>query len=204
MTAKNIHNESELLLRLSRGDEQAFNQLYEFYSATVHNTIMRYTGDPEEAKEVLQQVFIKLWEGRAGLAEVASLKDYLFIATRNGVFNYFNQLARQARLKNQFSSLQEVSDDAGIIEAEQKELTQWWLKAIDRLPAQQKQVYQYIERENLTLDQVSEKLQLSKATVKKHLELGRRSVRNYLQVVLPSHWGDAFTITMTLLILSSH
>lgn len=165
---------------------------------------MRYTGDPEEAKEVLQQVFIKLWEGRAVMAEVASLKDYLFIATRNGVFNYFNQLTRQARLKDQLSNLQEASGEADIIEAEQKELNHWWLKAIDRLPVQQKQVYQYIEWENWTLDQVSEKLQLSKATVKKHLELGRRSVRNYLQTVLPSYRGDAFTITMILLILSSH
>jgi RNA polymerase sigma-70 factor (ECF subfamily) len=187
----NIYIEKELLLRVAKGDGQAFNQIYELYSGTIYNTLVRFTQDPEEAKELSQQIFIKLWESRAVLEQVASLKDYLFIATRNAVFNYFKQLSRQARLKNQLDRPYETANPPIQIAAEQREFENLWQRAINRLPLQQKQVYQRIERENGTLDQVAEELQISRATAKKHLELARKSVRNHLRKALPSYFGEA-------------
>lgn len=200
MPDNNIDNENELLLRIAKGDGRAFNEIYELYSGTIYNTLVRFTQDPEEAKEVLQQAFIKLWESRAILGQVASLKDYLFIATRNAVFNYFKQLSRQARLKNQLYRAENTAGHTIQIAAEQREFENLWQKAINRLPLRQRQVYQRLERENGTLDQVAEELQISRATAKKHLELARKSVRDYLRKTLPSYFGDTSATALLFLL----
>ena len=206
MPDNSIINEKELLLRVAKGDGRAFNEIYELYSGTIYNTLVRFTQDPEEAKEVLQQTFIKLWESRAVLGQVTSLKDYLFIASRNAVFNYFRQLSRQARLKNQLDRTDRTASHTIQIAAEQKEFENLWQKAINRLPLQQRQVYQRIELENGTLDQVAEELQISRATGKKHLELARKSVRDYLRKTLPSYFGDtsATALLFFLLFFQNH
>ncbi len=206
MPDNNRYNEKELLVRVAKGDGHAFNRIYELYSGTIYNTLVRFTQDPEEAKEVLQQTFIKLWERRAVLEQVASLKDYLFIATRNAVFNYFKQLSRQARLKDQLNRPDGTASHPIQIAAEQREFENLWQRAINRLPFQQKQVYQRIERENGTLDQVAEELQISRATAKKHLELARKSVRNHLRKALPSYFGDtsATALFIFLFFFQSH
>lgn len=185
--AQQIDNAPELLYRLSKGSEQAFNQIYNCYSGTIFNTLMTYVQDPEEAKEILQQIFIKIWERRAVMAQVTNLNEYLFITTRNSVYNYFNRLSRQATLRLGFIDHQHTISvaDPGQ-EIGEKEFFHMWLEAVSQLPPQQRQVYQWIEQQDWTLDQASVELKLSKATVKKHLELGRRSVRSFLKSRLSS------------------
>ncbi len=203
MPVQKIANVPELLCRLSQGSEEAFNQIYNCYSDTIFNTLITYVRDPEEAKEILQQIFIKIWERRAVMAGVTNLNDYLFIATRNSVYNYFNRLSRQARLKLRFTNHQyalSATPEQGISE---KEFFHLWLEAINRLPPQQRQVYQWIEQQDWTLDQASGELKLSKATVKKHLELGRKSVKAYLKNRLSSLSTDA-TFGMLIIFLLSH
>ncbi len=162
-----LHNEEEVLQGLSRGNQADFNTVYNTFNGTVFNTAMMYVRDPVEAQEIVQQVFVKLWERRAVFSEVHNLKDYLFISTKNAIFNFFNQLEKQARITNTFADHTHTSIPETAFE--ERQYHDYWLQVIEELPTQQKQVYKMIEIQDNTLDEVTDKLNLSKATVKNTL-----------------------------------
>ncbi|MBO9571231.1 MAG: sigma-70 family RNA polymerase sigma factor [Chitinophagaceae bacterium] len=175
-----MHNQTELLLRVSNGDERAFREIYDAYSATAYNTIKRYIPDPDDCAEIFQQVFIQLWEKRSRVSEIENIADYLFVMTRNRVFRHLHNLRRQSEIlhhvKSETEHLRSGNNNTLLLQQYQR----WWDEAIDALTPNQKQVYLLIEKEELNLDEVAGKLGIAKATVKKHLELGRRSVRQIM------------------------
>lgn len=80
--------EEQAVTLLSKEDNhEAYSYLYEMYWSKVYNFARLYISSIEDAKEIVQIVFVKLWETRAFLKENESLKGYLFIITRNIIFN---------------------------------------------------------------------------------------------------------------------
>ena len=183
-------NEHALLQRIAEGDNDAFSEVYYFYNRTVYNTVMTYVKDEIVAQEIVQDVFVKLWERRTALSSVRSFRDYFFVSVRNYVFDHFNKLSRQARL---YERLKEEQPDEGVSDADhlliEKQYGEIVDKAIEQLPARQKEVYLLVEKGELDFDQIAERLALSRATVKKHLELARRSVRGYVSTHMQDHFG---------------
>jgi RNA polymerase sigma-70 factor (ECF subfamily) len=178
-------SDSELLLRVVKGEEAAFQFVYEKYSPQVFTTLRKYITDAEECKELLQQIFITLWEKRALLAEVQSLDRYLFTTTRNKVFRHFNILQKQVRLTGELLANQPAAGD-NQHSLELQECLKWWQVAIDQLTTQQKQVYTLVELHQVTLDEAAAHMHISKATLKKHLELARKAVRSSMSRYLAS------------------
>lgn len=78
-----------VLAKFKQGDESAFTFLYEHYWRKVYRFSEIYLTDKDEIKEVVQDVFIKLWESRAQINENKDIDGLLFIMTRNVIFDYF-------------------------------------------------------------------------------------------------------------------
>ena len=76
-------NEKELLIQLKNGDEKAFTLLYNYYWQLVYNFCRLYVSSKHEIEEIIQKVFIKLWEHRILICEEDNFKGLLFIITRN-------------------------------------------------------------------------------------------------------------------------
>lgn len=170
-------NDPLLLQRIAKGDTQAFSVLYHHYSSIVYHTVMLYVRNESETEEIVQQVFVKLWERRSTLTHVRSLRNYLFILVRNHVFSYFSRLTRQARLLEGMSSSTGVDGEQLFLQKQYDQLVE---KAICRLPERQKQVWLLADQENLGYDDIAERMQISRMTAKKHMELARKSVREYI------------------------
>lgn len=84
--------EEQAVTLLCREDShEAYSYLYDMYWSKVYNFARLYVSSIEDAKEIVQIVFIKLWETRAFLRENESLKGYLFIITRNIIFNQWKK-----------------------------------------------------------------------------------------------------------------
>jgi RNA polymerase sigma-70 factor (family 1) len=182
-------NEHELIARLSTGDEGAFTAIYNFYSDTVFNTAMIYTKDETESQEIVQQIFIKVWERRNQLADVRSLQKWLFTSTRNKVFDHLRKVSQIRRTLNGFRDQQDNQHgpngpgpdaDSTSQWLQQKEYGQLLDKAVSGLTRQQKLVYTLAEERALNFDEIAGELNLSKSTVKKHMELARKNVRHYI------------------------
>jgi len=163
------------------GDADAFSQVYRHYEKIVFNTVMVYVKNEAETEEIVQQVFVKLWERRAALTGVRSFRDYFFVVVRNHVLNYFNRLSKQARLADiiRLQAGKEPGNEADH-RLRQQQYDQLVEKAVRQLPDRQKQVYLMADQEALGYDDIAERMQISRLTAKKHMELARKSVREYI------------------------
>ncbi|MEO6963912.1 MAG: sigma-70 family RNA polymerase sigma factor [Puia sp.] len=177
-----LPNENDLFHQIADGNESAFTTIYNFYADTVFNMAMVYTKDEPDAEEVVQLIFLRLWEYRAQLKEVRSLRNYLFISTRNKVFD---QLRIRSRSRRALSGLQDQLAAKGACDAtadwmQQREYGQLLEEAVSGLTPQQKIVYTLAEQQAYSFDDIAQELKLSKSTVKKHMELARKYVRAYV------------------------
>ena len=84
--ADTIQHEQHLLYALSQGDESAFAEIYKSYWKLLHDTAYKRLGDEDQAKDVVQDIFVKLWHQRETL-EIDNLKAYLQSAARYQVYN---------------------------------------------------------------------------------------------------------------------
>lgn len=177
----NADEDNLLLERVFAGDALAFNQMYKQTNKNIYNAVMAYVKNEHVAIELVQQVYVKLWNNRQKLKEVRSLKDYLFILARNLTLDYFKKVTIETRFFAEFSSRENSSVSTTDEKMEQLEYDKLLNNAIAQLPPQQKKVWLLINEEELSYADTAVKMNISRLTVKRHLELSRKSVRDYLR-----------------------
>jgi RNA polymerase sigma-70 factor (family 1) len=185
-SAASFYMEKELFALISRGDEDAFSRLYHQTNTLIYKAAMPYVKDLQVAREIVQVVYIKLWDHRDRLADVENPEDYLFILARNTIFDHFRKIAVEhkylAGMRRQQSPEHMDPDPvtAGLQEREGRQLLH---KVIARLPSRQQQVYLLASEEEMSYDEIAASMRISRLTVKRHLELARRFVRKYFRQI---------------------
>jgi RNA polymerase sigma-70 factor (family 1) len=171
--------EKELLLRVARGDEHAFSELFNTYHQLLGTHIYRITDSIELAEEVVQDVFLKIWMSRETLATVQNFKAYLFVISKNHALNCLRKLAKE-RIHQK--TIEENSLALQIIDSAATDDYYTLLdKAIDHLPPQQQKVYLLSRHKRLKYDEIANQLGLSRETVKKYLQGATHSITNFVQ-----------------------
>lgn len=175
-----LPDEPKLVEELAEGDEAAYTALYRYYSGRIFDAAMMYVRDADVAKEIVQTIFIRLWEKREKLVSVLSFKDYLFILSRNEIFSYFRENARQQKNTGKLLSLElKATEDTDYRarESQYKELLQ---RGIERLAPQQKKVYILSRQQDKNINEIAAELHISPNTARNHLSLALRFMRAYL------------------------
>lgn len=180
-------SDKQLFKEVSEGNEQAFQQLYNRYYQRIYSFAVKVVKSTHVAEEVVQEVFIRLWEQRELLSEVKSPDNYLFIVIRNHVFNHLrtaaNELNRREQLWEAFQ--QRVADEATTLEAQEAE--QFLDLLLAKLSPQQRIIFRMSREEGFSHQQIADELHLSKNTVKKHiansLKIFKTHLRNYIQLL---------------------
>lgn len=160
--------EREYLRKLSLGDVKSFNALFLCYYPKVKNFLWGFIKDEEEARDMAQEIFCKLWVKRQSIALVDSFKSYLYRMARNMIYdNYAHKQVKDSYDIAQLS-LPYYTD---IIEEEfyAKELSLLIDMAVDKMPPQRRNVFIMSRKEGLSNDEIALKLNLNKRTVENHL-----------------------------------
>jgi RNA polymerase sigma-70 factor (ECF subfamily) len=170
----------DLLQKIALGDPDAFHLLYRQYSSTVQATARLYLKDPALIKDIIQTVFMKLWEKRQQLPAIGEFENYLFILVRNTVLDQLRKEARDVKMRLEIVRSEPVyrNEEPAILSKEYQALLH---AAIARLPPQQQQVYRMAREEELSHEMIAARMNLSKLTVKKHMELALRSIREFFR-----------------------
>ncbi len=174
--------EKQLLDRVARGEEAAFALLFNAYHQRLGAYVHRFTESLPATQEIVQDVFVKIWIRRDTLAEIKSFDAYLFMAARNHVLNYLRRQARERARKKELIAIlpgRQQKDDPSRDEQEYLTLLD---QAINQLPPQQKNVYILHRHQGLSHVEIAGRLHLSVETVKKHMSLALRSIRDYLSL----------------------
>lgn len=102
-----MENEKEILLRLSEGDEKAFRHIFRTYYSKIKSFSYGFLKDRDEAEELTQMIFIKLWEKKEAFASVNNFDSYMFTLSKYTIFNYIE--ARHI-IPVEIDDAQDVSD----------------------------------------------------------------------------------------------
>ncbi|WP_031529082.1 RNA polymerase sigma factor [Dyadobacter crusticola] len=188
MNKKPLPDEAALLSQVSCGDECAFKQLYEHYSTAVYRVAYRYLHSSEMAQDVVQEIFLTIWNRRAEFRQVNAFQSYLFFMTRNLCLKYMKDLAREATAQAEFSERIDVNGQ-DTSEPYHALLDQ----ALQQLPPQQKRIFELAKIQGLSHEMIARILNLSASTVNNHITAALKSIKLRLQ---------QYTISLAWLILS--
>lgn len=157
-----------------------FSEIFRQQEHRLYNLALRLTKSDPVAKDILQEVFLKLWEQRDGLQAISNMEAWLYRLTENKIIDYLRKAAADARLKRIiWQHLQQIVDETELHVAA-KEYNQVIQKAIDQLPPQRKLIYQLNKEDGLNYRQIAEELHISKHTVKNQLFTAVQSVRQFI------------------------
>ena len=160
--------------------ESLFSEIFREHEHRLYILAYRLTKSDLYAKDIIQEVFLKLWECRENIHTINNIEAWLYRLTENKTIDFLRKAAADTRLKESiWNKMQEIVNEAEICVAV-KEYNQIIQKAISQLPPQRKLIYQLYKEEGLNYKQIADELHISRHTVKNHLFTAVRSVRNFL------------------------
>lgn len=177
----------------------AFDQIYELFGHKLFSFIFKILKNEAEAEDIVQEVFVKLWESRENLDDYKLLNSYIFTMAYNNSIGLIRKRINNNKyleyLKN--SPVLQITPSA-ISEVEYSELNSQVEKLIANLPERQKQVYLLHREKGYTYLGIAEQLGISKNTVENHmvkaLKYLRQNIVNFLLInmmfVYLSLWSD--------------
>lgn len=174
-------NEKEYFLRISGGDESAFSEIFYHYVPRLYSFIRKMTRSAETAEEIVQDVFLSLWNNRVMLTEIENPCAYIFTMATNKTFNYLKSKAIRDKYLHSLQQKNAESDNHTLEAIDFHESQQLIHKLVDQLPSQKKIIYKLTRDEGMTHDEVAVQLGISKNTVKNHLVETLKYLKKYLQ-----------------------
>ncbi len=161
---------TELLLLIKKGDMVAFDAIYNKYCKRLYGFVIRYVKQEEDAEEIVQEVFMKIWETRNKIDVYSSFESFLFTITYNSAISLLRKRANEKKYLDYLKSLQEVNRAPELTEEIQfNELNNKLQALLDELTPRQKEIFQLSRNEGLSHEEIAGKLNISVNTVKNHM-----------------------------------
>ena len=176
--------DAELIIEIKNNNEQAFYEIYMRYNTLLFIYAHRKLLDEEEAKDIVQEVFINLWHHRANLPDDLALSAYLYKAVLNKVLNvYKHKDVLQRFADDQLSQVNAAPNDTDFLIRE-KDIQAMIDQEIDAMPARMKEIYLLKKHYFLSTKAIAEELQLSEHTVSTQLKRAAKLLKEKLGLVL--------------------
>jgi RNA polymerase sigma-70 factor (family 1) len=167
----------DLLILIKSGNARAFRELYNRYKESIFLMVYRRVRDEEESKDIVQDIFLKLWLGRESLVELDNLEYYLFGTARNMVISHYRkkevQLKGEGFLIAQLDNLENSADKDILMD----ELNSKIQKVVDSLPPTIKACYHLSRSEGKKIKEIANYLNLSEQTVRNNISEALRRLR---------------------------
>ena len=172
--------DADILKDIAAGSSKAFRALYSQWEPTLSSFIFQVTRSKVITAEIVQDVFLKIWMTRESLVDVKDFKAYLFVISKNRAINALKKsLADLERMKKYASEVpfNEQPED------EDNDQLPFTLidEAIDQLSPRQKEIFLLHRYERYSYREISEQLGIGKESVKTHLSLAIKSIKNHIE-----------------------
>lgn len=184
----NLQEEKELFGQIQKGSKKAFEHLFHRYYQNMCVYATRILADDVAAEEIVQDLFVNIWEKRAQLEIKTSVKNYLVRAVKNQCLNLIkhNKIkdahARQVISQNEYNN----ETDENFVEVDLMEKIE---ESINSLPEKRQQIFRLSREEGLKYREIAEKLNVSIKTVETQMGLAMKTLREKLK-----HYNTFFTL----------
>lgn len=189
------YDEKSFVRKIILGDQKAFSVVYDRYKPILHRFVFSILKSDELTDDSCQEIFIKIWEERAKLAEVSSFRYYLLTVGKNHSLNILKKILSEERNASLFIlTCSEVSNE--LEEQVQTEEYQCFISAVlNTLTPQSQRVFILCRQQGLSYDEAAETMGVSRNIIKKHMVRSMKVFRLAMQ--------KDFGIAITNLLLSS-
>ncbi|MDL2221466.1 RNA polymerase sigma-70 factor [Parabacteroides sp. OttesenSCG-928-N08] len=171
-----MREEKSYLVALSSGSREAFTLLYKTYWQQVYHFCRLYLTNEQTAEEVVQEVFVKLWESRELIHADSNLKGLLFIITRNLIFNQHRRHVNEDFYR--MTVLQAMEDSYDMeSEIEARDLQAYIDQLIEELPPRRREIFLLSRKEQKSYREIAELLQISEKTVENQISEALKFLR---------------------------
>lgn len=180
LVPKQTYEENQLLALIARGDERAFEILYNQYRPKLFSAALLLTRNPDQAAELIQDVFLKIWMKRDQLHLIQSMEAYLFVSMRNEAYNWFSREAKRRKLVDADIGVRDVPVSIADDYILSREMAALLETGIRLLPEKQQQVFRMIRIEGMNKNEVASTLGIEVNTVRTHLGRAVKSLRAWI------------------------
>jgi len=180
MSVDQAHNDKLLVKQLIVGNEKAFEKLFNTYRNMLYKYCYGMVASKPYAEEIVQEVFLTVWEKRTTLNPDLSFKSFLFTVTRNKTIIFLKRAAKSREICDEiFYNSQKFSTPADRLLRE-KEVEQIKQEALDLLPARRRLIFEMSRNESKSYEEIAKELGLSINTVKNQMSKALSTLREYL------------------------
>ncbi len=180
MSLDSFYDEKELFHQFKAGDKAAFTRLYELYSRPLYLNLLKLLKSEPAAEEILQDIFLIVWEKREVITINYGIKSYMFRIAENKVHDFFRKLKRDRKLHDyirEVSSGEYADVEDKILQAEETMLLN---KAMESLSPQRKKIFYLCKIQGISYLEVSRLLGISTSTINDHIVKATRIIRDFI------------------------
>jgi RNA polymerase sigma-70 factor (ECF subfamily) len=181
-------NDHILLKGLVAGREDSYNTLFNEYYMVLTVFAKTYLGEMDLAREIVQDMFVRLYESRHLLENVDSLKSYLYRSVRNSCLNFLKSSKIHHKHKERIRLEQSDAEYDILEEIQESELEQRIFQVVSTLPGRCRQIFRMSRVEGLKNDEIAQQLSISKRTVETQISRALKTLRvelaSYLTVLV--------------------
>lgn len=174
---EDLPEDDALASGIRKGDSVAFSLFFKKYRRLVYYFSLKYLGDRDESEELVQSVFVSIWEHRRLIDKNKSLKNYLYRSVVNAIYNSLKKRAvRRAYMIKEISKPEGASDP--YVQIFDNDLKDKLDNIIGFLPPQQQKILNYRRLEGLSSEEIAQKLNISVRTVENQIYRATRLLKD--------------------------
>jgi RNA polymerase sigma-70 factor (ECF subfamily) len=178
--AESLYHEKELFLQIAAGDEKAFRELFDQYRERLFVFVWQLCHSVTDSEEVVQDIFLRLWENRAKLNQVDFPRKYMYVMARNRTLDLLTKIAKdQQMIKEVWANLSQSGNftENLLQAAESQKLIN---EAVALLPEKKQTIFWLSRRDGLSHQEIAQQMGLSVQTVKNTLTEILKQIKSYL------------------------
>lgn len=167
--------------RYTKGDMTAFDEIYDFYSRKLYGFILSYVKQRADAEEIVQEVFLKIWESRKKIDIYASFDSFIFTIAYNTSISLLRKRVNEKKYMDQLEAKQQIYDaDKFIDELHFNEINKQVESLLNELTPRQQEIFRLSREDGMSHQEIAQKLSISTNTVKNHLVAALAFLRSNL------------------------
>ena len=170
-------SDAELFNLLKEDDQGAYLEIYDRYKVLLQNHAIRKLAQMDDVEDIIQELFLDLWEKRANIHLTTGLGNYLYTAVRNRIFNLYYKRQRQSTYLNSLTSVIEKGEYITDLALREKEFSEIIRNEIALLPPRMKEVFLLHRNEGLTYKEIADLLGTSEHTVATQIKKSLKTLR---------------------------
>jgi len=171
----------DIIANIEGGNEQSFRIFFDYYWDHIYSVAFAFTKSDALSEEIVQEVFVKVWLKRTQLSTVTDMDAWLFIIARNHILNVLRKKLKEDAFLQNIEGYFSIINGSPVDLLYKKEAEALVNNAVNKLPKQQQLIYSLSRIAGLSQEEIAIKLNISKNTVKSHMNKALNAIRLHLE-----------------------